>query len=522
MNKIEKKSWVILVLGVFLLSIFFIGFVSAQVTCIDSDGDDPYVKGTATGWRSFDDDYSVSKTDFCYVQGTEVDENLISCLGKDCGIQEFSCITGGDSSNEFVGGTFYSCSEGCQNGVCLGIATRESSEGFGVASLKITSCVDTDGKDYYSRGSVTWTTVAESTGEDFTNTEIDGCVNNTLLAEHFCNLEEGLKEIDYYSCPNGCSYGACISDEEKNREIILKINGKEQPDSVIFLSEFNLSWNAIGDFEFCTIGGSKVYLNNKKDTLDGIRIGTKKGKGYDIYQHPPLQSSGQISLIAAVATGTDYNSVGFQENITMGIQCWTSPDSEGVILPFSSYISVQVKENNRVEINPTEISCNNAGVCDSESSSSTCNLKGECIIYPKEGVNARGHFVFINSLDVFSGITLNIDGEITPLLNETNREYVLEDGSVLSIHTLSKDYFKFNFIPSCSGGCFEGDLCYDVGTIKGNRFCDSSSIFVTQLEKGKVCEWDYQCLSNECSDNNSCTSPSFSQKIAIFFNDLFS
>lgn len=500
-----------LIIGVcFLFIVLMLSFVSAE--CTDSDGGkNPAIKGTTSGWNSFDDSSFTTKTDYCYVYGDVVDENLEQCSGEGCGIMEFHCTTGGGSNNLFVGGTFYYCSEGCQDGVCIGTSSEEPEFGMGVSSVSVLTCDDSDGgKDYYIRGEVTYEAVAESTGVASDFQELDFCVNDTILAEQFCNDADGLKEIDYYECPNGCDGGVCLPDYIP--KIFLKVNGADSPSPIAFLSKFNVSWTTTtGDFVFCTIGGSNIYLDNKRDTLGSDRVGVNNREGYITLQHR-FNNSGEISLLAIVAPGFDLNSLGFQENLTIRVQCATPPEGEsGMSLFVTKIVYVPVYSIDEIEIESIDDP--------SEFSSSTCNKKGICTLYDRGGVNARSHFIFIDSISSF-GVILIIDGKVTNTLVE-DETLTLEDGSFLTIKSLSSDKVVFTFSSSCFDGCLGKGTCYEIGTRKGLQYCEPSSLeFVFQLPGGLSCIADYQCYSNSCIES-ICAEPNFFQKFIINIKELF-
>jgi len=79
-------------------------------------------------------------------------------------------------------------------------------------------CVDSDGgKDYYVKGSISQASTggggAPSTTEDF-------CMQGTVV-EHYCGVS-GEVYTENYTCPNGCSGGACINNSLGKPNLIIE------------------------------------------------------------------------------------------------------------------------------------------------------------------------------------------------------------------------------------------------------------------------------------------------------------
>lgn len=110
------------------------------------------------------------------VKGVRFDDICTS----DTSLTEYYCGQLGYKEDEI-----YKCAVGCKAGACLkGTAAKE--------------CTDTDFKDYYKKGAVTYKGV---TTEDF-------CKDTKTLAEQYCtNVDVASQEEKF--CTNGCSNGAC-------------------------------------------------------------------------------------------------------------------------------------------------------------------------------------------------------------------------------------------------------------------------------------------------------------------------
>lgn len=72
-------------------------------------------------------------------------------------------------------------------------------------SVLSTTCFDSDGKDYYTRGTV------DAVFGDVVIRQSDRCESKTIVREYFCDA--GHKSSENFICPNGCYNGACIRNE---------------------------------------------------------------------------------------------------------------------------------------------------------------------------------------------------------------------------------------------------------------------------------------------------------------------
>jgi hypothetical protein len=103
---------------------------------------------------------------------------------------EYSCEENKIQSETYV------CENGCSDGACL-----QEQE----------NCTETDGGryDYYTKGTIT---TQQGSFTDF-------CVSPTMLTENYCDYSyyppyQG--RADSYTCPFGCSEGACLKEHEQN------------------------------------------------------------------------------------------------------------------------------------------------------------------------------------------------------------------------------------------------------------------------------------------------------------------
>src|SRR3989338_2384407 len=103
-----------------------------------------------------------------------------------------------DSCLEFSSVTSCSSGETCVAGACV-------SNSY--------TCTDSDGgKTYSTKGNV----VASSPTSSIDVTDL--CSSSSALVEYFCNPDK-TQSGETYTCPNGCSNGACVSNTTTNQTI---------------------------------------------------------------------------------------------------------------------------------------------------------------------------------------------------------------------------------------------------------------------------------------------------------------
>ncbi|MBT3397384.1 hypothetical protein HOA55_00040 [archaeon] len=161
----------------------------ATDSCTDSDGGENYFE---KGTLERDD---VTKTDYCWNDNSSIEEEYFNVS------REYSCDLNRDPLNPNIigiGGDTdtgyyeinYDCPNGCSDGACIDGDEPEV-------------CTDSDGgTDYFVKGTT-------GTSRDY---KIDNC-NGDRLEEFICTGDSSGTSVDY-ECPNGCSEGACISDEQ--------------------------------------------------------------------------------------------------------------------------------------------------------------------------------------------------------------------------------------------------------------------------------------------------------------------
>jgi hypothetical protein len=161
-------------------------------TCVDSDNGIIYhEKGILNLNGDLYEDRCIT---FPEAPSSNTEQLIESCSGEKCYLLEYYCS--GNTKPQL-----FKCEEGCQEGVCLG--TEEYSLDFGsTLSSREILCMDSDGRDYQIKGSVT----------NDTSTKEDYCYSNVSLIEHYCeDSYNGQIRLESYDCAEGCEDGICIN-----------------------------------------------------------------------------------------------------------------------------------------------------------------------------------------------------------------------------------------------------------------------------------------------------------------------
>ncbi len=161
--------------------------------CVDSDnGENIYTKGTVSGYQ--DESYTNywTRTDSCNTQLSDTRFTGDSYQGE--GVVEYTCM-----ENDVIVAPYIKCSEGyvCQDGACTGIDET---------GLK---CTDPDQGDYFTRGMTCGYPRYPAVGP--MNCVVDKCEGNKVIEYGLVGSDCVVGNIPY-TCPNGCSDGACISE----------------------------------------------------------------------------------------------------------------------------------------------------------------------------------------------------------------------------------------------------------------------------------------------------------------------
>ena len=188
-----------------------------QATCTDSDnGLDYYVKGTAKGQEWADINNTVTKTDYCIIDGE-----------KEGRLAEYYCL------DNQVASESYECPTSCQDGACIKIEDectinldertclddgncywdQETSGCYKFDETKQLCSDPDDGKNYEVRAH-TFGFRNYSTAEDpsrdlrIRTGGKDGCLPDNKLVEHYCSNDYYIETM-HAICPVRCDLGTC-------------------------------------------------------------------------------------------------------------------------------------------------------------------------------------------------------------------------------------------------------------------------------------------------------------------------
>jgi hypothetical protein len=162
-------------------------------TCTDSDGGiNYYVKGEAVSSNQSIE----GRIDCC-----KMSSDMGPCVIEGPYLHEATCNTSGVPSS-----IFYACPNGCRDGVCLPVNQTNTTNPV---------CTDSDGgKNYFKKGNITVN--GQKVFEDYCFNDV--FTTNTELEEGVCYNESNAVWGElYYQCPNGCSNGACLPDNQTNQ-----------------------------------------------------------------------------------------------------------------------------------------------------------------------------------------------------------------------------------------------------------------------------------------------------------------
>ncbi len=164
----------------------------ASDSCYDSDGGNYsgyFIKGSVSGILN---GHEYKFTDSCMTNSVENDS-----------LEEWLCV--GTSPEALM---YVPCSLGCIDGACILNYTITTTTTTPPVSTPA-SCIDTDGLDAYTKGTITGWFGMHS--ENYTYT--DTCVNSTAVREYFCRYATGFEESMVIDCADGyyCSDGRCTA-----------------------------------------------------------------------------------------------------------------------------------------------------------------------------------------------------------------------------------------------------------------------------------------------------------------------
>ncbi len=207
-------------------------------TCMETDGGINYnVKGNITYVYGY---LSTIPNDKAFVQ---------DYCSNSTQLQEVYCLIDSSGMINF-GWTGMKCPNGCSNGACIGEVENNN------------FCTDSDGGlNYFIYGTTT----------DSLGTVSDGCstLNDNVLTEYYCS--ENSKSHVNYICPNGCSNGACITEEYRDVNnppyLLIFISPQYSNEDLIIeaVNKYQISLKNEG------FSSKVIKLNNSENTISQIR-----------------------------------------------------------------------------------------------------------------------------------------------------------------------------------------------------------------------------------------------------------
>jgi hypothetical protein len=244
-----KKFQISLIFGLILIS----GFVFAD--CTDSDGGLNFnVVGTATSSTAGIE----VRQDCCKAEYSTYMGDAVAHIGPGGG----SCTTTGPYLYEAICGAngvpttaVYTCPNSCSNGACIQ-----------------TACTDSDGgKNYNVSGNALG---VSSLGEVVSGN--DYCMGN-VVKELYCDAS-GFVNTDAYTCPNGCSNGACVSGtavQLPDWYVNSVSTGPFSPTDadIITVTAYVYSATAIGAYPYVTLyDGTRLIEKKQAATYGGAML----------------------------------------------------------------------------------------------------------------------------------------------------------------------------------------------------------------------------------------------------------
>ncbi len=464
-----KKS-VLLVLGLFIL-FGFIGVVSAEEYCSDTDGVDLSVQGSVSDELLVNNDECVVMYNPLYHQGFYFErygvkyERINSCSsGVGCYLAEFYC----NSSNmkEVV---IYQCSGGCVSGKCVSLSEEETFT-FPNYVEDSATCTDSDKINYFFRGRV-------DSVRDLLGHELEGglyyqdeCLREKQSYDQGYKFElEGVYYADLYSCNAGGVGGCYVSD--------YYCKTSDQAGVIVQKCAHG-----------CLNGACKTYTPECVDTDAGQDfenkgvVTVKSVFGEETFEDECFNPE-RLNEYYCMSSGNQGNWYTFCENGCEEGRCLEAPVLE------DPSEEAPVLEDPSEEAEEELLDEQESGL-----------VLGEDIIQEVE---------MITPTEETGPINMPKAVEVESKSPDEEDDSLMEDAESVE----EQVYLCF--------GCELGEKCYPFGYRKSYSYCfDETKIFVSQKNFEESCENSFECRSNFCVDDE-CTSPGFFTKIIDWFRKLF-
>jgi hypothetical protein len=398
-------------------------------------------------------------------------------------------------------------------------------------------CTDSDGgKDFYNKGTIT---LPDPHGKI-----TDYCKNDTYsivelfegeyINEMICS-GQGYTSAEY-RCPNGCRDGACkpkkcdVDDPSlmKDEQASYYINGKNYKLSIHYSDPMKIKFMMNNDYSnFLNVGESYTFTDGSKITLNKIQImdnqsvdrvgicfiagevsNTCKDSDGGINEfvkgitYDPIFTEGLADFCSNGNTLEEYFCGNFDENV------W----DDGTIWPTGKYAT-----SNSIKC---EGGCND-GACVPEIKIELCTSDSECAIACIKAPCSKG--VCING-------QCEIEDQII-----VDCELICKNKGTKSEGWYNSCTGELNRYANCGAGgdnscngCRIDDKCYPYGIRKDKEFCNLEGDFDKQFRDGKICQNNYECLTNACV-SGECTdlageireTRSMIERLFEFFKNFF-
>ena len=298
----------------------------------------------------------------------------------------------------------------------------------------VVTCTDSDGGlDYSLRGTV----VVSPQGNQAGVTGVDQCVDTLRLSERTCTSDGGIEE-SIYSCPNGCSGGACSSSS-------VLVNA---------CSELSSALKANVTLRFSNASG--IWKDNDGDVLHLVQTATVNKSQYIILGSDNINAVPliyEVTQISNSTSGFDNDRVELRD-ISTGNSYTASITSEGqgnITLQGTRYAlsysgSALISERARtVQFVAPYTPRSYVGCSFAPGSSLTCT-DSDAIYAGTEHPQGRNYFVRGNATYSNGVVTQDI----------CSGTYVLE--AICGQSPGSSEY-------ACPNGCFDGACAYGSGEL---------------------------------------------------------
>jgi len=474
-------------------------------------------------------------------------------------LQEYYCpMDGGD----YAVSHYFHCSEGCENGRCLGEGTEELGidkcldnpnnfwdqetdkcfGGFNDLIIKYL-CKDPDGgKDYYA---VAHTFGFRSSYANEKDKRIrtggkDSCLPDDRLIEHYCD-EKGFIQTTYFRCPNGCEGNACIKGPLITEQVKCVFKNSEEEQECYLAAQGNTDMRCKGK-ETCIVE-VKGYEGEKltwKSSCGGYAYTKMDGEN----EYAEFDCSG------GEKNTTDIFNKGFRYAYW---QCTEGSEgkegSEETCKPFEEWkkhaekfclercgdstegtrkcgmLTLGTSQECYLD-DPRETKCGN-GVCESgEADYWSCPdcEEGKLCMAPCEYIEGTcSEDCGEEEPKCGDGICEENEKSMICIDPELNDQGEMT-GKGGCHYVCPEDCENIKDILVCENSCplvQRGETkCYPFGYRKSGQYCSDQGDFVNQKGSNKFCENNFECQSNVCVDDQ-CISQGLIRQIISWFRRLF-